>query len=656
MREKWLKLWKEHKKSLFLIVSAVLLASCVELAYNIPVFRESRKSGTRETYDAGDLKTKGMSVEGGSLVSYSKKGKIYLYPEGKYVDKLGYSYQRGDMDDLLNVNIEIVTYDAYGKETKEKIEDTNPYILDRSIVNIRKKVKEICIVLPENGQGVKINNIYIQNKPQLVGMRWLFFWALFSVILLFWKNREKFVGKPEKIFLLIGFAGGTMMTLIMPFNKVGCDEEVHFKNAYDIKLSSVVSTTEAIEQLKFVTLSNWPCNINQSREEREAIKEYYLTEGDYAGSQSKKVPTHISFVGAYHYIFMSLGIKLGKLLHLPFTTVYMMGRLFNMWTYLVLIYFAIKRLPIGKYIMAVMALMPTPMFQAGVYSYDTIVTGFMYLGMAYLIAELIEKDQKITIKNGLILLGALGFGMVPKAVYVPMMALGFLIPKEKFVNERQRKVFRGANIVCILGLLATFALPMLFATNSLGDTRGGDVNVSQQISLILSHPFGYLQVWLENTARTFWSYTFGQDAWGSLAHLPYSTCVPIIGLLLVFTIVTDNLVTGGAAGDTAANRIGTGEADLTVKQKWIIGLAVGLSMAFVWGALYLSFNEVGRTVILGVQGRYYMPLLFPFYMLLRRRQIKNTINPVVYQSVLFGAAGYIFFKTIYDCILVPCCF
>ncbi|MCI8483796.1 MAG: DUF2142 domain-containing protein [Lachnospiraceae bacterium] len=656
MKEKWLKLWEKHRTSLLLIVVAVILASCVELGYNISVFRESRKSGTKETYDVSDLKTKGMSVEGESLAVNSKKGKIYLYPEGKYVDKLGYSYQKEDEDELFDVSIEIITYDAYGNETKEKIQDTNPYILDRSIVNIRKKVKEICIVLPENGKGVKISGIYIQNKPQFVGMRWLFFWALFSVILLFWKNRKKFEGKPEKIFLLIGLTGGTMMTLIMPFNKVGCDEEVHFKNAYDIKLSSAVSTTDAIEQLKFVTLSNWPYNINQSREEREAMKDYYLTEGDYKGSQSQKVPTNISFVGAYHYIFMSLGIKLGKLLHLPFTTVYMMGRLFNMWTYLVLIYFAIKRLPIGKYIMAVMALMPAPMFQAGVYSYDTIVTGFMYLGMAYLIAELIEKDQKITIKNGLILLGSLGFGMVPKAVYVPMMALGFLIPKEKFVNEKQRKVFRSANIVCILGLLATFALPMLFATNSLGDTRGGEVNVSGQISLILSHPFGYLQVWLENVARTFWSYTFGQDAWGSLGHLPYSTCVPMIGLLLVFTIATDNLVTGGTAHGTAADQIGAGEADLTVKQKWILGIASGLSVAFVWGALYLSFNEVGRTLILGVQGRYFIPLLFPFYMLLRRRQIKNTINPVVYQSVLFGGAGYILFKTIYDCILAPCCF
>lgn len=644
MKERAQKIWNGNKISLLLVIAAMVLAACVELVYNISVLTASQKYGTKEAYDLADLKTEKMTQEGDTLVAGKKAGKIYLYPAGKYVDKLVYSYQKKDTASMLDVTVDVVTYDAYGNETTETITDANPYILDQSVVNIRMKAKEICISIPENSKGTVISNIYTKNEPQFVGMRWLFFASLFALVLLIWKMRNAFVGRAERIFLLIGLTAGTMMVIIMPLNKVGLDEEVHFRNAYDIKLSKGVSSTPAIEELKIVSLSNWPYNIAQSAEERDSMEDYYKKAGDYTKSGSTRitVPTSISFVGAYNYIFMALGIKIGKLLHLPFTAVYTLGRLFNMWCYVVVVYFAIKRLPIGKYIMAVLALMPTPMFQAGVYSYDSVVTGFMYLGLAYLVAELIEKDQKITIKNGVILLGSLSFGMLPKAVFVPVLALGFLLPDDKFKNKNQKRVFRITNVLCILGLLATFALPMLFATNSLGDVRGGNVNVGEQIALIVSHPMGYLKVWLTGMAETFWSYTFGQGALGSLGHLTASTCVPMLGLLMIFTIMTDNI-----------NR---NEQDLTTKQKSVMFFAAALSVAFVWGAMYLSFNEVGKTMIDGVQGRYFIPLLFIFYLLLRRKQIKNTMNPVYYHYIVFGCSIFILYKTIYDSILYSCCF
>lgn len=644
MREKILEIWTRYKVLVFLAIIAIVAAAGVELIYNIPVLVANRNNETQVEYQLTDISVSGMSQEKESLIAGSGQCEIHLYPEGKYVDKLEYSYKKKDEDSMLNAIITVVTYDAYGNGTTETIMDNNPYITEQSIVNIRAKAQEICISIPEGSEGTEISNIYIKNTPQFNGMRWLFFVSMFILILLIWKKRNDFIGKTERIFLLIGLVAGTMLVLIMPLNKVGFDEETHFKNAYNIKLSVGVSSTPAIEELKVVSLSNWPYNIAQSKEERDIMEAYYQKAGNYtkSGNTAIEVPTKISTVAAYNYIFMALGIKIGKLLHLPFVAVFTLGRLFNMWSYITLIYFAIKRLPIGKYIMAVLALMPTPMFQAAVYSYDSVITGFMYLGLAYLLAELIEKDKKITIKNGSILLGALGFGMVPKAVYVPVMALGFLLPKEKFKNKKQKLVFRITNLICIIGLLATFVLPMIFATESMGDIRGGEISVSGQISLILSHPLGYLKVWLTNLGNTFWSYGFGEGSLGTLGHLAISTCIPMIGLLIIFTIMTDN--------------IDRSNLDLTMKQKWSMFIAAFLSLAFVWGALYLSFNEVGATYIGGVQGRYYIPLLFIFYLLLRRKSIKNAMNPVNYHYIVFGCSMFIMYKTIYDCILQPYCF
>lgn len=644
MKEKVTNLWKKYRVTLLVLLIAMTAAAGVELIYNIPVLAEKGKSGAQEVYNLEDLKIKGMKRKEDVLTAGKGACEIHLYPEGKYVDKLVYSYQKKDEKSMLDATITVVTYDAYGNETTKKIADNNPYIIDRSVVSVRAKAQEICISIPKGSKGVTISDIYIKNEPQFNGMRWLFFATLFAIAILGWENRNSFVGKAERIFLLIGMTAGTMLVLIMPLNKVGFDEETHFRNAYNIKLSAKVSSTPAIDELKVVSLSNWPYNIAQSGEERDMMEEYYKEAGDYTvGSENaKKVPTKISTVAAYNYIFMAMGIKIGKLLHLPFTMVYTLGRLFNMWSYILLVYFAIKKLPIGKYIMAVLALMPTPMFQAAVYSLDPVLTGFMYLGIAYLIAELLDKNHKITIKNGVILLGALGFGIVPKAVYVPVMALGFLLPAEKFENKKQKIVFRTANVICILGLLATFAIPMLFATESMGDVRGGDVSVTGQISLILSQPLGYLKVWFDNMADVFWSYGFGAGSLGTLGHLAVSTCVPMIGLLMIFTIMTDN--------------IDRSDKDLTLKQKTYIFFAAFLAVAFVWGSMYLAFNEVGSIFIAGVQGRYFVPLLFIFYFLMRRKNIKNGMNPVNYHYIVFGSSMFIMYKTIYDCILQPYCF
>lgn len=642
MKEKAIQFSKKHYKILLLLLLAIAAGSILEMAYNAKVFFWSREHGSITEYSAEGLQTQGLEIKGEELVTTGSESKIYINPKGGYVDKFSYSFEK--KKDMMNAVITVISRDPYGNPVTKTITDNNPYLIHTSVVTIRDYVEEICVTLNPGDSGDKLYDFQVLNQPGINGMRWLFFTSLLLILLLLYYNRNGFVGKVESMFLLIGLIAGTMLVLIMPLNKAGYDEEVHFRNAYNIKLSSSVSSTQAIEQLKEVSLEGWPENIAQSQEERKLLETYYKTEGDYTkGSDvSIKVPTEMSTVAAFNYIFMGLGIKAGKLLQLPFTAVFTLGRLFNMWSYILLVYLAIKKLPIGKYIMAVVALMPTPVFMAATYSYDAVITGFVYLGLAYLISELLEKDKKITIKNGVILLGSLGFGMVPKAVYVPIMALGFLLPAEKFVNKNQKRVFRIANVVCILGLLATFVLPLLLSADSMGDVRGGNVNVSGQIALILSHPLGYLQVWLTNMAETFLSYGFGEGGLGIMGHLPVSTCSAMIGLLMIFVIFTDN-----------TNR---SPLDLTKKQKVAMFGAALLSVAFVWGALYLAFNEVGATFIGGVQGRYYIPLLFIVYLLLRRKNIHNNMKAVHYHYVVFGMTLFIMYKTIYDCILLPYCF
>jgi uncharacterized membrane protein len=328
---------------------------------------------------------------------------------------------------------------------------------------------------------------------------------------------------------------------------------------------------------------------------------------------------------------------------MPFNIVYIMGRMFNLFMYVAVVYWAIKKLPYGKNILAVLALMPTTFFQACFYSYDSVVNAFTFLGIAYLIYELAHPEEKITVKNGVIILGALSVACIPKGVYFPLIALGFLIKNNKFRNKKERNIYRIANIVCILGIIATIIIPMYVGSSagSVGDTRGGDVNVGTQKDLILSQPFQYAVVLLSNIARTFWDYTFGSSSMGIIGHLQVSPCVPVISLLLIYVIATDS-----------SNGRYKGLSGFQKLYFAIIGMAC---TALVWTSMYMAFNELGVTQINGVQGRYFIPLLPILYFIIHSEKIENKLNKLQYNTIVYGTVMCILMYTVYACILVPLC-
>lgn len=55
---------------------------------------------------------------------------------------------------------------------------------------------------------------------------------------------------------------------------------------------------------------------------------------------------------------------------------------------------------------------------------------------------------------------------------------------------------------------------------------------------------------------------------------------------------------------------------LAGRQRLFMFLMAGAAAVFIWTALYISYSEPGNTYIDGVQGRYYIPFLFPLYLAL----------------------------------------
>lgn len=231
--------------------------------------------------------------------------------------------------------------------------------------------------------------------------------------------------------------------MALPANKTGWDEEVHFSQAFWISnYRTPVDASPALCQEFTAGIDTWPYNQPGSEEEQEALNAYLDRESVYENG-NMLWSTDLNKATATGYVGQALFLKAGQLLHLPFSFLFKLGRLGNLLVYSIVIYFAIRKTPVGKAIMAFLALAPEPMMLAGVYSYDPTVTAFLWLSFACILRALLTEET-VTWKEYALMVGAFVWGCTIKAVYAPLILVGLLIPKERFRNEREYLLMKGA--------------------------------------------------------------------------------------------------------------------------------------------------------------------------------------------------------------------
>lgn len=97
---------------------------------------------------------------------------------------------------------------------------------------------------------------------------------------------------------------------------------------------------------------------------------------------------------------------------------------------------------------------------------------------------------------------AMVVGCFSKAVYIPFLALYWLMPKDKFYSRRQKNLFKAGIFVLLILMFASFILPLIGNVTSgaeVGDYRGGDTSQTSQLSMILGYPLTYTGSFVEIT-------------------------------------------------------------------------------------------------------------------------------------------------------------
>lgn len=638
-----------------LIAALLVLAIGVlcEYACNMRVLSLPREQRGVFAVADGNIRADGFVKTEKGWELTEEKGTLTVELGGWYIDKLSYSY---DYSHLLNATAYVCYYNGYGEADPEQdlvIEDRNSKLVSTSFLNIGEKVAHVQLTISREELGesgsreaaarepLTVTGFEIRNMAEVHWIRMGFFWAAFGLAAFFWIFRRS-IGKRIEI----GFAAacltiGILMVSALPVTKVGYDEETHFMRAMEIaSFPWGMNLSPAAWNKMIPSLDDWPENQPGSREEEKQIEAYFNEEGDYkTGTVHPDVTVPAGSVPAY--LGQAVLLKAGKGLGLPLASLIRLGRLGNLLVYCAIMFFAVKKTPVGKAIMAVIGLLPTSLFMACIYGYDASVTAWIYLSAAWMLKEILTPQEKITWKSYGIILVTFVLGCGSKAVYAPLILIGLLLPKSKFQDKRQMIAMRAGFILVLLGLMASFVLPVLIAPKEVGDVRGGATSEAGQMFYVLGHPLAYAVILLKNILHQLPNFTFGKDIFSVQGHLAEGGFTWLSGILAVYVIVTD---TRSAAPETLRGR-----------QKLWIFLTLAAAVALVWTSMYIAYTVPGSLVIAGVQGRYYLPVLFLFYLLFNSRAVIARIENVWYHTGVLTASAAVLLITMWQTVIAPCC-
>ena len=444
-------------------------------------------------------------------------------------------------------------------------------------------------------------------------------------IILFWFINYKKELKIENIFLLLVIPLGGLMLVLIPLGNVP-DEKAHLARAYEISeghLISLITEDKKAGRLlpaeiynldkfdySYVEVKN---NIFNKSEERKFVE--FPTSALY------------SFVS---YIPQVIGILAGKVINAPVYVAAYMGRMVNFIVFTLLIYFSIKISPVAKKVILLLSLMPIMLQEAISLSPDAFTYGASVLLFA-LVFNKIQSRDKLEIKDYVLISILCVVIALCKIVYLPLCLLITLIPKESYGGVKKKWLF----IVPLAILVVLFNLIWLYLAKRFLIFAAYDVNL--QKVFVLRDPFNYITT----IFRTI--YFNGQEVVEGM----FSKFLECFTIKMPYITVYLNMIIFGIlcykekSSCNYTNRI----------TKLVVGVIILGIFILINTSLYLQWTKTYAEMVEGIQGRYFLPILFLMPVLFM--QLSKKVNyPLVESKSSLGLYNYIMLQNILAVVLI----
>ncbi|MDD6070286.1 MAG: DUF2142 domain-containing protein, partial [Clostridiales bacterium] len=273
------------------------------------------------------------------------------------------------------------------------------------------------------------------------------------------------------------------------------------------------------------------------------------------------------------------------------------------------IYQAVKKLPFGKSILCAVALLPLTIQEIASCSYDALIIAVSVLYVSYCVFAIYSRKNLERADILVIVITAIMLGICKGGVYTPLYLLGiWILVKRGYIRLPQRKGAKVAGIAVaaclalggIIGVVYLFMQPV-----DPYSLRNG----YYPLAYLFQHPWEIVRIF-ENTINK-----------GIYKHLEQL----VGGGMGCFQISLKFLVPIGYAMLLGAAVISSEKYPYIVNtpNKCVFLTAAGMSFAAIYVAFLVTCTTFGDTLIRGIQGRYFIPLLWLLLISLRSGRIVN---------------------------------
>ena len=545
----------------------------------------------KEDVNCGGKVTIGIKDANGNVIEEKEILRNYVRETSQYT--LEFSKQKDSKDKEFQIFIRFNDLEEADRFYSVKYTDKNEFLKNHLIVNGEEM----------QGASIIFQDLYKSNIRTIIYSVILIVFILGVYIvssIIYYKKGMKI----ENIFLMVAPLTCIFFLVTMPTFK-NHDEYYHWLKAYEVSQGTLMTPQKdgvqgsmMPEGVSKVFPTDWTTLDYQTMKELLGVK---LNE-DNKGILNPETAAVYSFV---QYIPQATGIALARLVTDNVYLITYGGRIVNMIFALLVLYFAIKLMPFGKKLLLIPAMIPIAIEGFTSLSPDAMTISVAFFYIAYILHLAFGDKEQLGIKEKAILLISSIVIALCKIVYIPLVGLILIIPKEKFKNQGNKN--KILNFCVIAGIAVIINLIWLaISSRYLSTFREGDSKI--QVLLALQNPILYIQNVLYTFNLNGSNYLlslFGADlGWGELIKLYSIVPYAFLGIYL-FTAITDN--------------------ELKDKFKryqivWI-SLVVLAIVGLIFTSLYVQWTTVGQTSIAGIQGRYFLPIL-PLVMLLLGSVVK----------------------------------
>ena len=328
----------------------------------------------------------------------------------------------------------------------------------------------------------------------------------------------------------------------------------------------------------------------------------YINLGKKSLKDKRTVPYAFPNTAAYSpvaYVPGLIGLKIASLFHADLYNSIILIRLANLIFFIGCVYLALRILADfrAKWIIFVIVLLPTTLFEGSIISADTATNAVTFLFSALIIKALLNKGVKKLARYEVGLLLACTIIMpLLKPAYVLLLAAVFLLPNKQLGSRRTVYACKLVSIILAACLLLTWSHLTTGAVRDEALIRPGYgwqlVKPSVQSQYIVHHPLSYIKT----VGRTFiiQDNDYFMDILGDLGfnHI----FIPGVG------VAAEIAITFLAIAMCERPENGRRRGILLVAMSVLIGLAIS-------AVFYVTYTNVADPIVGGIQGRYFIELL-----------------------------------------------